>query len=925
MKTILLKSLIATVAMATMANSTSAQTLFDLPDDRNTAAISSVDSEQMQKTPTSNITNTFYGRLAGLAVMQGSGQLGQDMAQMTIRGAGTFNSSDSYTVYVDGFETDPSFITYMLPAEIENVYILKDAAALSILGMKGSNGAIFIQTKRGKSGPIKVDFNARTGWQSLKQNVKPLGSEKYQSYYNEAYSNDNGMVWNPYYTEAPSVDTDWYDAVLKPSSPFVSTDITVSGGKENIRFSTTLGYVRSNGLYNVKNDDLRKNASHDQYVIRTNLDFNIFKIFEGKVDIGGRLADNFRPNYSEDQLWYNMATYPNNIYTVFDKGIESNDTWSGTATHPDNPVASTRGVGYQFMRDRTFMANLTLKEKLDFITPGLYLQEAISFSTWTRGTYTMSRNYSRLINGEAQTAHLNENYSVSDDKGTNQWAWNQLRFQLGYDKTFGQHSITAAAAYEQYHKYVDASLNGNAGVQTHFAHQAINGRINYSFAGRYVAEAGLSWCGSDNYAKGNRFRTFPYASFAWNVHNESFLKNSETVNLLKVRASAGTTGYDYFAGGRYLYNQYYVAGNTFPTNNSGTPTYNNSLVPAFLAEKGITSETALKYNIGIDARLFDSLQMTLDLYRENRSGIITQDNSYAAGVGVTPPYKNVGKTTTQGMELTLSYQKTFGDFTIGAGGMISYLSDKINYMAEIPPASPFAALTGKNIGALIGYESDGFYDITDFDADGNLLSSLPSPQFGKVQPGDIRYKNQNDDNVIDERDKVMISKGSFPYMYYSFNLRLGYKGFDLSCLLQGTADRDVNLLDAASKVIAFRNNTNIYPIAEGRWAYYPEQGIDTRSTATYPRLSTGGNTNNYQNSDFWIRKGSFLTLRNVELGYSLPEKACKAMKMQQLRVYVNGINLLSFSPLKKETGLDPEYMTGYPALKSINIGLNIGF
>ena len=429
---------------------------------------------------------------------------------------------------------------------------------------------------------------------------------------------------------------------------------------------------------------------------------------------------------------------------------------SGTATHPDNPVASTRGVGYQFMRDRTFMANLTLKEKLDFITPGLYLQEAISFSTWTRGTYTMSRNYSRLIGGEAQTAHLNENYSVSDDKGTNQWSWNQLRFQLGYDRTFGQHSITAAAAYEQYHKYVDASLNGNAGVQTHFAHQAINARANYSYAGKYVAEAGLSWCGSDNYAKGNRFRVYPYASLAWNAHNESFLKGSEIVNLLKVRASVGTTGYDYFAGGRYLYNQYYVAGNSFPTNNSGSPTYNNSLIPAFLAEKGITSETALKYNIGADVKLFNSLQMTLDLYREDRSGIITQDNSYAAGLGVTPPYRNVGKTMTQGEELALSYLKTFGDFTIGAGGMISYLSDKINYMAEIPPASPYAALTGKNIGALIGYESDGFYDITDFDADGNLLSSLPSPQFGKVQPGDIRYKNQNNDNVIDERDKVSI-------------------------------------------------------------------------------------------------------------------------------------------------------------------------
>ncbi len=912
-------------ALAAFQVNLGAQVLFDVSPDRNTAAVGTATSEQMEKTPVSNITNTLFGLVPGLAVMQGSGQLGYDMAVMTIRGAGTFNSEDTYSVFVDGFETDPSFISYMLVSEIDKVYVLKDAAALAALGMKGANGAIWITTKRGEAGGVRINLNARTGWQAPKFIGKPLSASAYQEYYNEAFSNDGGMVWNPFYSSAPEYDTDWYDAVLKKSSPYHSTDLSISGGNSNIRFFTTLGYVRSNGFYDVKRDDTHANSSLDQYVVRTNLDFNMLGIFEGKVDVGGRLADNFAPNYSEDLLWYNMATYPNNIYGVFDQGVESNDTWAGTATHPDNPVASTRALGYQFRRDRTFMANTTLKEKLDFITPGLYLQEAVSFSTWTRGTYKMSRTYARLSGGEPQTEAVNSNYGPSDDKGTNQWSWNQFRAQAGYDRAFGKHAVSAAVAYEQYHRYVDASLNGSAGLQRTYAHQAVLGRANYSFDGRYVAEVALSWCGSDNYAKGNRFRFFPAASLAWNISEEPFLKGVSAVDVLRLRASAGAVGYDLYSGGRYLYDSYYVAGNSYPTNNSGSPTWNSSLVPSFLENPSLTSETALKFNVGVDAKLLSSLGITLDAYLEKRSGIITPDNSYPAAIGVNPPYRNIGKVTTAGMEIGIDYHKHFGDFVLGAGAMASFLSDRIDYMAEIPTASPDAALTGRNIGAVIGYRNDGFYDVSDFAADGSLKGGLPVPSFGTVQPGDVRYKDLNGDKTIDERDKTFLGKGSYPYLYYSATLSLGYKGIDFSVLVQGAGLRQVNLLDAASKVIAFRGNTNIFPIAEGRWAYYPEQGIDNRAQATYPRLSAGANTNNYLTSDLWLRSGSFVTLRNVELGYTLPEKLTRKIAIRTLRFFVNGVNLLTISPLMSKAGLDPERMTGYPGIKSVNLGLNIGF
>lgn len=894
-------------------------------DDRSTAAVSSVTGEQMYATPTSNITNTLYGLLPGLTVMSGSGQLGQDIAEMAIRGKGTFNTDDSYTVFVDGFETDPSFIEYMLPSEIANVYILKDAAALSALGMRGANGAIYIQTKRGHNGKMQIKFNARTGLQSPKLVTKPLGAEAYASYYNEAISNDSQMVWSPAYTEAPAIDTDWYDETLRNNSMFISSDISVSGGNENLRYFTTLGYVRSNGFYNVKNTDQHKNSSLDQYVIRTNFDFKILEIFEGKVDIGGRLTDNAAPNFDQSWLWWNMETYPNNIYTPY-HGQQDNEHLSGTQIHPQNPLASVRGLGYRTERERTYMANISLKEKLDFITPGLYLLESASFANWIKGTYTLSRNYTRWNGGTAQTSDYNTNYSISDDNGTNAWFWNQFRARAGYDRIFGKHAVSANVDYEQYTRYIDANMNGNAGVQTTYAHQAITGRANYAYDNRYVAELGFSWCGSDNYRKGNRYRLYPTVSAAWIASNEDFLKDSNAVDLLKLRLSAGTTGYDYFSGGRYLYNEYFTGGNSFPTGTSLDATWNPSTVPSFIPDPDITSETSLKLNLGLDMKLWSSLQLTLDVYADKRRGIVTQDNSYPAGFGAAAPYRNIGKVTSGGAELSLNYSKAFGDFSLSAGGMLSYMANRIDYMAEVAPASKDAALTGNSIGSITGYESDGFYDISDFNADGSLKSSLPMPLLGSVQPGDIRYKDRNSDNFIDDRDKKIISKGGYnPELYYGITLRFGFKGFDLSMLFQGTGGRDINLLDAESKVKAFKEYSTIYPMAEGRWAYYPDQGIDTRASATYPRLTTKDNTNNYVNSDFWIRNGDFFTLRNLEFGYSLPDKACRAMKMNSARIYISGVNVFSVSPLQKLYKMDPDNMTGHPAVKSWNIGLSIGF
>ena len=896
-----------------------------------TAAISGMTGETAGKTPATDISNTFYGNLQGLTVMEGSGQIGNDAAIMSIRGKGTFNDDD-FAIYVDGFETDMSYVSNLLPSEIEKVYVLKDAAALSIFGMKGANGVLWIETRRGHIGKPSVGINVRTGFQQPVGIVKPLGSAEYASLYNEAASNDNGRIWTPYYTPdqinayaaGQGIDIDWYDEVLRDTGMMTSTDVTVSGGNDKVKYFTMLGYTNRNGFWDIRRDDTMSNSSMDRYSFRTNIDFTAFKIFEGKVDIGGNVLTNSSPNYSEDQLWYNLSTYPNNIYEVYDGNIHDNEHFSGTATHPDNPVASMKGIGYKRLKDRTFQANFSLKERLDFITPGLYLQEMASFSTWTRGTYTVSRDYSRLIDGAAQTASVNSDYSISDDRGTNQWTWYQFKAQAGYDRTFGKHAVNAAVNYEQYKRYVDADMNSDADIQTTYAHQAINGRFHYTYDNRYSAEIGFSWSGSDNFNRGYRFRFYPTVSFAWIMSNERFLKDSRWVDLLKIRASAGMTGYDMYSGGRYLYFQYYVNGNSFPTGNAGDPLWNSSIIPAYIADPGLTAETSTKYNIGIDGKFLGCLQFTFDAYLDKRSGIITTDNSYPAAFGVNPPYSNIGKVTSGGIEASLFWDRTFGKVRVNAGGMLAWNRNVIDYMAEIPAASPYARQTGNAVGSIFGYRATGFYDISDFDDNGNLREGIPYPTFGQVQPGDVRYDDINGDKVIDEQDKIKIGD-SFPSLYWSVTAGVAYAGFDFRIVFQGAGGYDINLLDAASKTIAFRDNSTVYPIARDRWAYYPDQGIDTRETASYPRLSTGDNTNNYQNSTLWMRKGRFMKVRNIEIGYTIPEKAASKAKLAGARVYINAVNPFQASPVTREFGLNPEQMTGSPSVKSWNIGLSLQF
>lgn len=909
-----------------------------VPDTLSTAAVSTVTGEDLYHIQTSNLSNTWAGMFPGLTVLQGTGEIGNDNAKWLIRGVGSYGvgSWNSAKIYVDGFEVNSEYLVSLSPSEIESVSILKDGAALAIYGDRGANGVIRIETKRGKVGPATVSAKVRYGAQTPNVVNKPLRSYDFANLYNQAVSNDNGMVWSPVYSaeqlqayqNGTGVDVDWYDEVMRSAGSYVDGDIIFNGGNGNARYNVNLGYVNAGGLLNTKNTDATKNLGYERYNLRANLDFNIMKIFEFRVDFGGRLETRRRPNYGISSLFNDLARYPSNIYNIFDDADRTH--LSGTAVYPNNPYGSINELGWYSQKARSLQGNFVIKEKLDIITPGLYLEEAFSFYSYTLSTYSKTKNYARWYNGENTTTDESTSLVASGYGSGGMQDWKQGRLSVGYDREFGKHDVSAAVNYHI------SAYKGDGYFSYKYNYLNLNGTIDYSYDSRYVAQLAFSYFGNDSFAPGNRWHFYPAASFAWVASNEEFLKNSPWVNYLKVRVSAGIAGAadsgatsvlsNFSSNGRFLFKDYYTnsyVGSFYMGQNGGS--WQNTLVPMFVPNEEVVPEKSMKYNAGIDAVLFDGLNITVDAFLDKRSNILTLDNSKMGYYGKQYYFANVGEVTNKGFEASAIYSGKNGDFSYRVNGMVSFARNTIDYMAEVAPANDFSAQTGRPYGTIIGLKAERFYDINDFDNAGNLKEGIPTPAFGAVQPGDVKYHDLDGNNVVDQNDVTAIGKSAFPEWYFSFGGKIGWKGFDLEVLFQGAAGASVNLLDNWNQTVAFVDNGNAYEIAKSSWAYYPTEGIDTRASARFPRLSTQSNENNYQTSSLWIRSAEYLKLRNLELGYNFDTMKLRKAGIENLRIYLSGHNLATFSGLMRNYNLDPEGFGYYPTVRSYNVGVSVTF
>lgn len=876
-----------------------------------TAAVSFVSGSTLRKTPAPTLSNTLYGRLPGLTVLQGAGESGYDAPKMFIRGLSTYNDA-GFLVFVDGFETS---FDQLAVNEIESISVLKDAAALALYGMRGANGALVVTTKRGQTGKTKITFNARTGFQEPTRLTKFLGASDYASLYNEALVNDglpqkySAADLEAYKTGSDPYfhpDVNWYDEVLKKRAMLSDYSATFSGGSSSARYFVLLGYMGNEGLYaNTNKNDQNSNANFKRYNFRTNIDMDLSGIFSASMDIGGRIEDRSFPNYNGPALWDNMAKYPANAYPV----KNPDGSWGGNAIYPDNPVQAVLGRGFTSTHDRNLNATFRLSEKLDLITKGLKFTQAVSFNNWARSYYnkTRSRAVYEISKTETSTGidTIYHKIGTDTDLGINEglsdeWNRTNVEVALNYDRQYGKHSIGGMVMYHQ-------DVLKVSGNNVPYANQNIAGRINYNYKLKYFAELGFSYSGSEAFRKGNRFGFFPSISAAWMLSEENFLKHNAVISFLKVRASAGITGNDRIIGSRFAYNQYYYysGGYTLGKDNN----WWNAIREGALGNANLSWEKSIKYNIGFDGSLFKKVDFNLDIFYEKRKGILsTTDASVPGYIGIGTPYENIGKVNNKGFEINVNYRDHIGKLSYWVGAGAWYAQNKIVFMDEIKRPYDYLYRTGHSIGQPFVLEAIGLFK------DKNDIASSPLQTFAPVQPGDIKYKDQNKDGLINDEDVVSNGKSDIPELTYSTTFGAAYKGFDIELFFQGIGSRSI--FESGSYFWPFINDANIAPNALGRWT------PATSNNATFPRLTTLPNDNNYRTSTFWKKSGNVIRLRNIELGYSFSPHLLHNIHLTGARIFVTGVNLFTWDRIKMN---DPESGSGYPPLKSYNMGIRLQF
>ena len=904
-------------AADTLADQWNSVPTLDLPDWQVTGAVSRIGGDELTDFYTSNVVNTLFGRIPGLTVQEVGAEPGADTPTLNSRGVGTFGSGTGLFVVIDGFASTLDFFSRLTPGEIESVELLKDATATAIYGNRAANGVLVVKTRHGDvSSPLKIDFGVKVGFQQPLRLPEWLGSYDYATLYNEALANEGQ---SPMYQndaldayaagDSPLLypDVDWYNEVFRSSSPIYVYNLSASGGINSVRYFVHFNGVNNYGLLRnpMPTNDFAKRQSFSRYNFRTNVDVILSRRLTASIILGGSVEDKTTPGVSEStsSIIDLAANVPPNAFPV----LASEGKLGGNATFA-NPIGEMTERGYISYNGRTAQAALRLTEKLDFITQGLSISGAVSFNNYYKAYSNKTRSYARYTpvqdsSGEISFTQIGEDTELGGDESQSyQWRNIVANAFINYDRVFDRkHYLKAMLRYD-YDEYTVSSET------LPYQNVGMAGQLSYSYDRRYIGEFTFGYHGTGNFAPGQRFGFFPAGGISWVISEESFLKDSNVVNHLKLRATYGLVGNSDIGGARWMYNQYYNWNGyyLFGDQYSQSDTY----LEGTKANPYVTWEKARKLNIGLEARLFDYLYFTFDYFREHRYDILTTpDANVPSYVGFSRPSMNLGIVDNNGFEAVLGYNRTAGEFRYKVEASAWYAHNNVVYNSEAPQIYDYLYSTGHIVGQPFAYEAIGFF------RDQEDIDSSPTQVWGEVFPGDIKYKDQNEDGVINEEDKYPIGYTSRPELTLALDLQFQYKGFDLQMLFQGAVNRTVYL--DGRQFQAFQNNGKISTFALGRWT--PE----TADTATYPRLATTGNENNYQYSSFWQRNGNFLKLRYLSFGYTFSSPAMKKANVDGLRLYLSGTNLFSLDYM--QGFCDPEVLSGYPAVRTLSLGVDLKF
>ncbi|MDP4269651.1 MAG: SusC/RagA family TonB-linked outer membrane protein [Bacteroidota bacterium] len=902
-------------------------------------AASTAVSNQLAKAPVSILTQALAGNLSGLTAHETYSEVGRANYDLHIRGISSIHNNPPLVV-IDGVVcypgTESYSMSYISANEIESVTILKDAASQALYGAEGSNGVLLIRTKRGVPGKIKVSFNFDESLQQVTTKPVFINSAEYATLRNEAAYND-GLGKNKFYSDDAIAkyragndplypNTNWYSLLMKNVQQMQRMGVNVTGGNEHVTYFSNLNLMHTDGPYKTEsNDKYNPNNAWYWFNFRTNLDVKINKFLSAYMNVAGNVKKEHVPGSGFlGNIYPHLFTMPSTEYgpvtpTVEGAGYPANEVIV-TQKEGDSAFGMINRSGYINHTVTNIYSDFGVKADLDFLTKGLSVTGDVSYMSNTTNSLSTTKDH-RLYTRTTDPTKLDfVRKGTSDNSGLNygvntcEFYDLYLRGKVDYKRDWNNHHLSAMA-YSFYQRFETTEpmpyMHINSGVD-----------VSYNYAHKYALRLDCGYSGSEQYLAKTRWTTTPAVSAAWIVSNESFMKDLSFISLAKLRAAYGMTANDQNGLRRYSYEDNVKVDGGGPIGALGYIVNENSL-----GNPSLRAEKTKKTNVGVDLGLFNWVSLSVDLFREKLN------NAVITSVALTPTYQgvdlgqypptNAGIYENKGYEISLAVGKALKNgLEFKVGGYVAYNKNKVIYDGEVNRGADYAYPfrdQGFSYGQVFGYLVDysngnGFYNFK------NEIAKGPTYSFGTPRVGDLKYQDLNHDGTIDEKDKAPITNGSIPNYTFGFNGLLKYKSFDLSVLVEGVGKWNsvysgMGVWENAYDGVYGSLHRNAW--TEERW--------NNGEKITAPALTTGTSTS-FQYSDYYVYNRSYVRLKNVELGYTLPTNMTKRFGVESLRFVLSGQNLLTWDHMKSnDFGPEADSYQQIPVYRVYNIGIRANF
>ncbi len=934
-----------------------------------TGAVSAVGGEELLKAPVANVANALQGKLPGISVVQHSGMPGDDAPTIRVRGTGSLNSADPL-VLVDGVERP---FGQLDPNEIQDISILKDASATAVFGVRGANGVILVTTKRGAPGKASVTVSASAAIQQISQFVDFADSYTYGKMWNYTAITDalpmsqwpgttNITDYTPYAAtgikfnqdvmdhfrkgDMPRTfpNTDWIGYMMKDAAWQEQVNVNVSGGTEKVRYFISAGFLNQNSLFKTfsKNDD--ETFKFNRFNYRANLDIDVSKYSQLALTLGGRVQNRTTMGGGEGFIFrYLQGATPYAGIGVDGEGRHIIADKNLVGTYDRDALSNYYDLGYQ--NESTNVLNLDLQYKLDmsFITPGLDFKIKGSYNT----EYTARKNrqngfgtgvtYVATLNAAGEEVLRKENITwpipYSEAKwGSRNW---YAEASFNYARKFGKHNVGALLLYNQSKTYYPWDSDGSIYESIPKGYVGLVGRVTYDYDTRYMIDFNIGYNGSENFAEGKRYGTFPSFSVGWIPSSEKWWEPiKKYIGYLKLRGSWGKVGNDNTNGARFLYLpgawQFYRGtmtsnpqdrGANFGTGGAG---WLQAVKELTAGNPNVTWETASKWNLGVDAAFInDRLTVNFDIFWEDRKDILVSNGSLLPAVTSLPvSYVNEGRVKNHGYELTLKWADQIGDFRYSISPSIAFARNKVIDMLEVPPMYDYLSRTGLPVGQPFGYELFEFYQPGTEERYFDKYGVEMPDQNVELKYGDAVYVDLNDDGIVDQNDQKPLGYTETPEITWSVNANVNWKGFDFSMLWIGANNTSRTLNGYFRDQFGSTNTSALVQwVADNSWT-------EDNPNAILPRISFNNRVHNNRDSRAWMINSKYVRLKNIELGYTINKPKWLPL-LNYVRFYVSGQNLITIADFK---GNDPEAPgTGldlgmrYPMTRVYNFGMQVNF